>query len=153
MTLALNLLWLIFGGLPMACAWLIASALMFISIIGIPFGRAAFNIAVYTFFPFGNEAISRYELTGREDIGTGPLGLIGNIIWFIFAGLWLAIAHLVVGIACFITIIGIPFGWAHFKLVEISLAPIGKVIVSKEVAEEARRRHAAGVVDRHQHQA
>jgi len=149
MTLALNLLWLICGGLPMACAWLIASAIMFISIIGIPFGRAAFNIAIYTLFPFGNEAISRYELTGREDIGTGPLGLVGNIVWFIFAGLWLAVAHLAVGIACFITIIGIPFGWAHFKLVEISLAPIGKVIVSKEVAEEARRRHAASVVDGH----
>lgn len=149
MTLALNLLWLICGGFLMGCAWLVASAVMFISIIGIPWGRAAFNIAVYTFFPFGNEAISRYELTGREDIGTGPLGLIGNVIWFVLAGIWLAIAHLVVGIACFVTIIGIPFGWAHFKLVEISLAPIGKVIVSKEVAEEARRRYAAGVVDGH----
>ncbi len=149
MTLALNLLWLICGGLLMGCAWLIASAVMFVSIVGIPFGRAAFNIAIYTFFPFGNEAISRYELTGREDIGTGPLGLVGNVVWFILAGLWLAIAHLVVGIACFLTIIGIPFGWAHFKLVEISLAPIGKVIVSKEVAEEARRRNASGVVDSH----
>jgi uncharacterized membrane protein YccF (DUF307 family) len=149
MSLALNLLWLICGGALMGCAWLIASVVMFVSIIGIPWGRAACNIAIYTFFPFGNEAISRYELTGREDIGTGPLGLIGNVIWFVLAGIWLAIAHLVVGIACFITIIGIPFGWAHFKLVEISLAPIGKVIVSKEVAEEARRRFAAGVVDRH----
>jgi uncharacterized membrane protein YccF (DUF307 family) len=147
MILALNLLWLICGGFLMGCAWLIAAVVMFVSIIGIPWGRAAFNIAVYTFFPFGNEAISRYELTGREDIGTGPLGLVGNVIWFVFAGIWLAIAHLAVGIACFITIIGIPFGWAHFKLVEISLAPIGKVIVSKDVAEEARRRHAAGVVD------
>ena len=147
MTLALNLLWLICGGFFMGCAWLLAALVMFVSIIGIPWGRAAFNIAVYTFFPFGNEAISRYELTGREDIGTGPLGLIGNVVWFVFAGIWLAIAHLVVGIACFITIIGIPFGWAHFKLVEISLAPIGKVIVSKDVAEEARRRYAAGVVD------
>ncbi|HEX3065299.1 MAG TPA: YccF domain-containing protein [Dongiaceae bacterium] len=147
MTLALNLLWLICGGFLMGCAWLVAALVMFVSIIGIPWGRAAFNIAVYTFFPFGNEAISRYELTGREDLGTGPLGLIGNVIWFVFAGIWLAIAHLAVGIACFITIIGIPFGWAHFKLVEISLAPIGKVIVSRDVAEEARRRHAAGMVD------
>ncbi|HEY2892265.1 MAG TPA: YccF domain-containing protein [Dongiaceae bacterium] len=147
MTLALNLLWLICGGFLMGCAWLIAAVVMFVSIIGIPWGRAAFNIAVYTFFPFGNEAISRYELTGREDIGTGPLGLIGNVIWFVLAGIWLAIAHLAVGIACFITIIGIPFGWAHFKLVEISLAPIGKVIVSRDVAEEARRRNATGVVN------
>src|ERR1041385_2499207 len=100
MTLALNLLWLICGGFLMGCAWLIAAVVMFISIIGIPWGRAAFNIAVYPFFPFGNEAISRYELTGREDIGTGPLGLVGNVIWFVLAGIWLAIAHLVVGIAC-----------------------------------------------------
>ena len=147
MSLALNLLWLICGGFVMGLAWLLASLIMFVSIIGIPWGRAAFNIAVYTFFPFGNEAISRRELTGEDDIGTGPLGLIGNVIWFLLAGIWLAIAHLVVGIACFITIIGIPFGWAHFKLVGISLAPIGKVIVSKEVAEEARHRHAAEVVD------
>jgi uncharacterized membrane protein YccF (DUF307 family) len=147
MSLALNLLWLICGGFVLGLAWLLASLIMFVSIIGIPWGRAAFNIAVFTFFPFGNEAISRRELTGREDVGTGLLGVIGNVIWFVFAGIWLAIAHLVVGIACFITIIGIPFGWAHFKLVEISLAPIGKVIVSKEVAEEARRRYAAEVVD------
>jgi uncharacterized membrane protein YccF (DUF307 family) len=146
MSVALNLLWLICGGFVLGLAWLLASLIMFVSIIGIPWGRAAFNIAVFTFFPFGNEAISRRELTGREDVGTGLLGVIGNVIWFVFAGIWLAIAHLVVGIACFITIIGIPFGWAHFKLVEISLAPIGKVIVSKEVAEEARRRYAAEVV-------
>ena len=147
MSIALNLLWLICGGFVMGLAWLIASLIMFVSIIGIPWGRAAFNIAVFTFLPFGNEAIDRSELTGKEDIGTGLLGLIGNVIWFLLAGIWLAIAHLVVGIACFITIIGIPFGWAHFKLVGISLAPIGKVIVSKEVAEEARRRHAADYVD------
>ena len=147
MSLALNLLWLICGGLLMGCAWLLASLIMFVSIIGIPWGRAAFNIAVFTFFPFGNEAISRRELTGEGDIGTGTLGLIGNVIWFLLAGIWLAIAHLVVGIACFITIIGIPFGWAHFKLVEVSLAPIGKAIVSKEVAEEARRRHAGEFVN------
>ena len=118
MSLALNLLWLICGGLLMGFAWLLASLIMFVSIIGIPWGRAAFNIAHFTFLPFGNEAISRDELTGKEDIGTGPLGLIGNVVWFLLAGIWLAIAHLSVGILCFVTIIGIPFGWAHFKLVE-----------------------------------
>jgi uncharacterized membrane protein YccF (DUF307 family) len=147
MSLALNLLWLICGGFVLGLAWLLASLIMFVSIIGIPWGRAAFNIAVFTFFPFGSEAISRYELTGKEDIGTGLLGVIGNVIWFLLAGIWLAIGHLVVGIACFVSIIGIPFGWAHFKLVGISLAPIGKVIVSKEVAEEARRRSAAEFVN------
>ena len=148
MTLALNLLWLICGGFLMGCAWLIAAVVMFISIIGIPWGRAAFNIAVYTFFPFGNEAISRYELTGEEDIGTGPLGFIGNIIWFIFAGIWLALAHFLIGIVCFITIIGIPFGIVHFKLLRISLAPIGLAVVPKEIAEEARRRRAGFPAER-----
>ena len=148
MALLLNILWLIFGGLELGLSWLVASLIMFVSIVGIPWGRAAFNIAVYTFFPFGNEAISRYELTGEEDIGTGPLGFIGNIIWFIFAGIWLALAHLVIGVACFISIIGIPFGVVHFKLVRISLAPIGMAVVPKEVAEEARRRRAGFPVER-----
>jgi uncharacterized membrane protein YccF (DUF307 family) len=142
MTLALNLLWLIFGGFFLGLGWLLASLIMFVSIIGIPWGRAAYNIALFTFLPFGHEAISREELSGEEDIGTGTLGLIGNVIWFVLAGLWLAIAHLTVGIACFLTIIGIPFGIAHFKLVAISLAPIGKTIVTTEVAEAARRRRA-----------
>ena len=147
MSAALNLLWLICGGLLMGVAWLIASLVMFVSIVGIPWGRAAFNIAIFTLFPFGNEAISRYELTGEEDVGTSELGALGNIVWFLLAGLWLAIAHVVVGIACFITIIGIPFGIAHFQLAGLSLAPIGKEIVPTEVAEEARRRHAADVLD------
>ena len=140
MALALNILWLIFGGLELALGWFLASIIMFVSIIGIPWGRAAFNIALYTLLPFGNEAISRYELTGQEDIGTGPLGFIGNIIWFLLAGIWLAIAHLLIGIAFFISIIGIPFGIVHFKLVRISLAPIGMAIVPKEEADQARRR-------------
>jgi uncharacterized membrane protein YccF (DUF307 family) len=142
MTTALNLLWLIFGGFFLGLGWLLASLIMFVSIIGIPWGRAAFNIALFTFFPFGHEAISREELSGEEDIGTGPFGLLGNIIWFLFAGLWLAIGHLTIGVACFVSIIGIPFGIAHFKLVGISLAPIGKTIVTTEVAEAARRRRA-----------
>ncbi len=147
MSAALNLLWLICGGFFLGLAWLLASLIMFVSIIAIPWGRAAFNIAVFTFLPFGREAIDRYELTGEKDVGTGALGLVGNVIWFLLAGIWLALGHLVVGIACFISIIGIPFGVAHFKLVGISLAPIGKVIVSKEVAAEARQRHAAAVVN------
>ena len=142
MTLALNLLWLLFGGFFAGLGWLLASLIMFVSIVGIPWGRAAFNIALFTFFPFGHEAIARDQLSGQEDIGTGALGLVGNVIWFVFAGLWLAIAHIGLGIVCFLTIIGIPFGIAHFKLVGISLAPIGKMIVTTEVAEAARRRRA-----------
>src|SRR5229473_260269 len=77
----LNLLWIIFGGLWMALAWVVAAILMAITIIGVPWARAAFNIALYTLLPFGQKAVSRAEYTGREDLGTGPLGVIGNIIW------------------------------------------------------------------------
>ena len=79
-------------------------------------------------FPFGHEAVARDELTKQKDIGTGTLGLIGNVIWFIFAGVWLAIGHIMSAVACFITIIGIPFALQHLKLAYISLAPIGKTI-------------------------
>ncbi len=125
----LNLLWIVFGGLWMAIAWLVAAVIMAITIIGLPWTRAAFNIAVYTLLPFGKTAVSRAAYTGREDLGTGPLGTLGNIIWFIFAGWWLALGHLVFALGLAITIIGLPFAWAHLKLAGLALWPIGKVII------------------------
>ena len=125
----LNLLWILFGGFWMALGWVIAGVIMAITIIGIPWARAAFNIALYTLFPFGQTAVSRADYTGQEDIGTGSLGVIGNAIWLLFAGWWLALAHLVIAIALAITIIGIPFAWAHLKLAGLALWPIGKMIV------------------------
>jgi uncharacterized membrane protein YccF (DUF307 family) len=95
-----------------------------------------------SFFPFGKEAINRKDLSGDDDVGTGAAGVLGNIIWFVFGGLWLALGHVVVGLACCVTIIGIPFGLQHFKLAGIALAPIGKTIVLKEEAEAARRANA-----------
>ena len=86
----------------------------------------------------GNEAVSRKELTRQTDIGTGALGLIGNVIWFVFAGLWLAIGHLISALLCFVTLIGIPFGLQHLKLAGVALAPVGKTIVPREVAAAAR---------------
>src|SRR6201997_1829288 len=86
----LNLLWIIFGGLWMAAGWMIAAIIMAITIIGLPWTRAAFNIAVYTLLPFGQTAISRAAHTGREDLGPGPLGPPANIIWLVLAGWWLA---------------------------------------------------------------
>src|SRR5690242_5633313 len=127
--LLLNLLWLLFGGLWMAMGWGVAAVIMAITIIGLPWARAAFNIAVYTLLPFGSRAVRRDELTGYSDIGTGPLGFIGNLIWFILAGWWLALGHLITAILLAVTIIGIPFAWAHLKLAGIALWPIGKVIV------------------------
>ena len=128
----LNLLWIVFGGFWMALAWAIAAALMAITIIGLPWTRAAFNIALYTLLPFGHQVVSRARFTGREDLGTGPLGFLGNVIWLVLAGWWLALAHLITAICLAITIIGIPFAWAHLKLMGISLWPIGRMIVSLE---------------------
>ena len=125
----LNLLWILFGGFWMALGWVIAGVIMAITIIGIPWARAAFNIALYTLFPFGQTAVSRADYTGQEDIGTGSLGVIGNAIWLLLAGWWLALAHLVIAIALAITIIGIPFAWAHLKLAGLALWSIGRMIV------------------------
>jgi len=125
----LNIAWIIFGGLWMALGWVIAGIIMAITIIGIPWARAAFNISKYTLLPFGQMAVSRDEYLGREDIGTGPFGTIGNVIWLILAGWWLALGHLLTALALAITIIGIPFAWAHLKLAGLALWPIGKIIV------------------------
>ncbi|MCP3697420.1 MAG: YccF domain-containing protein [Aliivibrio sp.] len=137
-----NLIWFLFGGVFMGLAWCFFGVLAFISIIGIPWGRACFVMAGFSFFPFGKEAIYRDELTRNEDIGTGSLGFIGNVLWFIFAGFWLAIGHVMSAVACFVTIIGIPFAIQHLKLAVISIAPIGQTIVDKEVAAAARRANA-----------
>lgn len=125
----LNLLWIVFGGLWMALGWVVAAILMAVTIVGLPWTRAAFNVAAYTLLPFGQKAVSRADYTGHEDIGTGPLGLLGNLIWLVLAGWWLALAHLVTAIVLAITIIGIPFAWAHLKLAKLALWPIGKMIV------------------------
>lgn len=141
-----NLIWLVLGGVFMGMAWCFFGFLAFVSIIGIPWGRACFVMAMFSFVPFGKEAIARDELTNQEDVGTSEFGIVGNVIWFIFAGVWLAIGHLVSAIACFVTIIGIPFAIQHLKLAGISIAPIGKTIVSKEVAAAAHMANAEAEV-------
>jgi uncharacterized membrane protein YccF (DUF307 family) len=125
----LNLLWIVFGGLWMALGWVVAAIIMAITFIGLPWARAAFNIASYTLLPFGRKAVSRAEHLGSHDVGTGPFGLLGNIVWLVLAGWWLALGHLLTAILLAVTIIGIPFAWAHFKLAGIALWPIGKMIV------------------------
>lgn len=131
MNTLLNILWFIFGGVWMGLGWWLAGLLCAITIVGIPWAKACFVIGQFTFFPFGKEAVDRTSVTGREDIGTGTLGLLGNVLWFVFAGVWLAIGHLLTALALFVTIIGIPFGWQHLKLAAMALAPIGKTIVDK----------------------
>jgi len=127
-SLLLNLIWIVFGGLWMAAGWMIAALIMAITIIGLPWTRAAFNIGLYTLLPFGQRAVSRAEY-GQRDLGTGPLGVLGNILWLILAGWWLALGHLITAIMLAITIVGIPFAWAHVKLAGLALWPIGKMIV------------------------
>ena len=137
-----HFLWFILGGVLMGILWWIMGLICSISIIGIPWAKACFVIGQFTFFPFGKEAISREELHLAKDIGTSGFGVIGNIIWFLLFGLWLAIAHIMNAIACFITIIGIPFGIQHLKLAGIALFPIGQTIVDKEIAAEVRMQNA-----------
>ena len=128
-SLLLNVLWVIFGGWWMAVGWLIAAIIMAITIIGLPWARAAFNIAWYTLLPFGQTVVRRDEYTGRGDLGTGPLGTLGNLIWLILAGWWLALHHILLAVALAVTIIGIPFAWQHVKLAMLSLTPVGKAVV------------------------
>ena len=129
LSLLLNILWIVFGGLWMAAGWIVAAVIMAITIIGLPWARAAFNIASYALLPFGRKGVSRADHLGTHDIGTGPFGLLGNIVWLVLAGWWLALGHLLTAILWAVTIVGIPFAWAHLKLAGIALWPIGKMIV------------------------
>jgi uncharacterized membrane protein YccF (DUF307 family) len=142
LSLLLNVLWIVTGGIWMAAAWLLAALIMAITIIGLPWARAAINIAGYTLLPFGHVALRRDEVSGQEDFGTGPLGLLGNIIWLVLAGWWLALGHIATALALAVTLIGIPFAWAHLKLALLSLWPIGRTIVPVEEAEVVRARRA-----------
>ena len=125
----LNILWVVLGGFVMALGWWLAGLLCAITIIGLPWARSCFVIGMFSLWPFGQEAVNRQELNGRGDLGTGPLGLIGNVLWFVVAGWWLAIGHLTSALACFVSIVGIPFGIQHVKLAVIALAPVGMTVV------------------------
>ena len=126
-----NLFWFILGGFVMGLGWWFAGLICALTIVGLPWAKACFVMGQFAFVPFGKKAIDRRELTGVRDIGTGALGMLGNIIWFVFAGVWLAIGHLLSALFCFATIIGIPFGLQHLKLAGIALAPIGQTVVDK----------------------
>ena len=125
----LNTVWFVLGGFLAGLGWMLAGVIMALTIIGIPWARSCFMLARYTFWPFGFDIVSRDELNGRPDLGTGTLGTIGNLIWFVLAGWWLAIMHIVAAAGFAVTIIGIPFAWAHVKLALASLFPIGKTVV------------------------
>ena len=127
--LLLNLIWIVFGGLEMALLWVLAGLLLAVTIIGLPWAGAAFMLARYTLAPFGSSLERRDRVKGRATLGTGPLGFIGNLVWLVLCGWWLALGHVLCAIACALTIIGLPFAWAHLKLAEAALMPIGMAVV------------------------
>ncbi|WP_033319599.1 YccF domain-containing protein [Streptomyces yerevanensis] len=117
----LNVIWLVLSGFWLFLGYLFAGVLLCITIIGIPFGIAAFRIGVYALWPFGHTTVERS--------GAGAASFIGNILWLILAGWWLALTHIVTGVLQCVTIIGIPLGIANFKLIPVSLVPLGREIV------------------------
>ena len=143
MKLALNILWFLFGGGIFAAAlWIIAGGLLAVTIVGLPFAVAAFRIAGFAAFPFGRRLVDA-ELVGEQTLpGTGLV----NLLWVVLAGVWLAIAHVLTGLACLTSIVGIPFGLAHFKLAGICFAPLGKRTVPSEIAEALERARADRIV-------
>ncbi len=127
--LILNILWFILGGWISGLLWLLGGTLLAITVVGLPYTGAAWRIAGFAFWPFGKEIVSREIVTGRSDLGTGPLGFVLNIIWFILGGWYIALSHLMIAFAEAITIIGIPFAIKDFQLAIIALAPIGREVV------------------------
>lgn len=117
MRLLMNVLWFILGGWISGTAWLLAGALLAITIVGLPWTPAAFRIAGFTYFPFGKVVVER---------DAGATSVLLNILWLLLAGWWLAMHHLVLAAALAVTIIGIPFAWQHVKLAILSLTPVGK---------------------------
>lgn len=124
----LNILWLVLGGVWMAAGWLLAALIFAITIIGLPWARAALTIAGLALLPFGQGSVNRRLVQGENDLGTGPLGVIGNLIWLVVAGWWLALGHVISAVLLALTIIGLPFAWAHLKLARLALWPVGQTL-------------------------
>jgi uncharacterized membrane protein YccF (DUF307 family) len=131
-----NILWFVLAGLWLAIGYLFAALVMFILIITIPFGLQALKLSMFALWPFGRVAVKRPD--------AGAPSVIGNVLWLILAGWWLAIGHLITGVLLCITIIGIPLGLGNFKLIPISLWPFGREIVPVEEADAT----AVGVAPR-----
>ena len=128
MALLLNIIWFVFGGGFVAwLLWVVLGGLLFLTVVGIPFGFAAFRIAGFAAFPFGKELVDTRTMGEKGVVGTS----LANFLWIILAGIWLAVSHIITGISLCLTIIGIPFGFAHFRLAGVCFAPLGKKAVPK----------------------
>jgi len=117
----LNVLWFALSGLWLALGYVLAGVIMCVLIITIPFGIASFRLAAYVIWPFGRTVVRRHDAGGPS--------ALGNILWFLLVGVWMAISHLVLGLLLCVTIIGIPLGIGNFKLASVAIAPLGKEIV------------------------
>ncbi|MGN0844413.1 MAG: YccF domain-containing protein [Kiritimatiellia bacterium] len=139
-----NLLWLLFGGgFVLGLFWLLVGCIWCLTIVGIPIGIACFRIAGFAFLPFGKDLVPAESVGEKRIAGTGLM----NFLWCIFSGLWLAIAHVLTGLADCLTIVGIPFGLANFKIAIAAFAPLGKRAVPVDIAEAARSRAAKAALD------
>lgn len=121
MRLILNILWFVLGGFISGTAWILAGCLLAITIVGLPWTPAAFRLAGFSYWPFG-----RVVVDNDDGLGSGCL----NILWFVLAGWWLALHHIVLAIPLAVSIIGIPFAWQHIKLAGLALTPVGKAVVT-----------------------
>ena len=146
-----NFIWFVFGGWYISLTWILGSIIFAISIIGLPITRSAIEMAKMSAFPFGKEVVHIREMDQKGLDGvtavTGTIGLIANIIWLLTFGWILFFGYLLAGIICLCTIIGIPFGIQSLKLSTISLWPVGRRVVNKEMGEEIRRRNASRDLD------
>lgn len=122
-----NILWLLLGGLGLAVSYLLAGIFFMVLVITIPFGVQSFKLAGYSLWPFGRAVVQRPDRSASASCA-------GNVLWILLAGWWLAIAHALCGVILMITIIGIPFGVAHFKLAGLALTPFGAEVVGLEEA-------------------
>jgi uncharacterized membrane protein YccF (DUF307 family) len=121
MRLLLNILWFIFGGWISGTLWLLAGLILAITVIGLPWTPAAFRIAGFSYWPFGKVVVDR---------DPGPASFLLNVLWFVLAGWWLALHHVVLAVGLAVTLIGIPFAWQHLKLAMLSLTPVGKGVIA-----------------------
>jgi len=128
MAFLLNIIWFVLGGgWAAGLMWILTGCLLMITVVGIPFGWAAFRIAGFAAFPFGKELVDARDMGEERMAGT----TLANVLWVVLAGIWLAISHVLAGISLCVTIIGIPFGFAHFRLAGVCFAPLGKRTIEK----------------------
>ena len=128
MKLLLNILWFIWGGWISGLLWLLGGAILAVTIVGLPWALAAWRIAGFAFWPFGKRIVARTDL-GRGDLGAGCLGVVLNVVWFVFAGWYIALSHLLIAVTEAVSIIGIPFALKDLQLAQLALAPVGMEVV------------------------